>query len=279
MKRVLLSALSLAASAEGFTISDDASTRSRQLPFYALQDSQNFVDRSQITSDQLFAKFPLLEDILNENEDLVVKLGSELETIEVLSNQVLVNIGDPWDSIYFLIEGELQCNSASSEVKYFLPGDSFGEVSLLCDHKISGLQVKGAAAKSTLFRLGGEVFDRLVDDGTFTTLLLKYVARKMTSGTPAMALTAAATRTVAAFITKFLGGDGENVFALSSPSLLDPRLYLDDTVSIGAGDLFQDTFHLAADLWSGLSPSYSIHVVMALACAHALKERLSEDER
>lgn len=275
MKRTILAALAVA-STDSFPL-PNRSTKTTLVPLCAMQDSQSLVDGSESRSDQLFAKFPLFEGILHENKDLISKLGSELETLEVSSNEVVIDFGDPWEGAYFLIEGALECVGPVDEEKSFLPGDSFGEVALLCDTKVSVVRVKGLATRSTLFRLRGDVFDRLVDDGTFTVLLMKYLTSKLTSSsTPSMALTALATRILAAGLAQVSSGGSDNIFALSSSSSLDPRLYLDDGLNMQAGSVLNDTLHSLSGIASGPSADRSIQAAMALVVANTLKGKISQ---
>lgn len=267
-------------SSEGFTCLDSPNRQMITPPLHATQqDSRGFVDCPQSRSEQLFAKFPLFEDILRENKDLIAKLGPELETVTVSGNEVVVDIGDEWDSTYFLIEGALGCTGCTEE-KAFLPGDSFGEVSLVSNSQVSGLRVTGLAPTSTLLRLRGEVFDRLVDDGTFSILLLKYLKNKLTSKPASFILSATAARTVAAGLAGASPGGHENIFSLSSSTQLDPRLYLDGGLEAGHCSLLQMALPSIPDLLSmAPSPEQSLHTAAALGCAHLWRKYISDDSR
>lgn len=109
-----------------------------------------------------FLRTTPLADLVSE--DMLAAVAPNLEQISVSESEVLINEGDPGDSMYLVHEGRLKVVSKDREGKevvlnYLEPGRTVGEISLLTGERRTATVV--AVEPSRLLRFTQEQFQEL----------------------------------------------------------------------------------------------------------------------
>jgi CRP/FNR family cyclic AMP-dependent transcriptional regulator len=123
--------------------------------------------------DAVIAAVPLFESLSKRH---VKKIASLTSTEEYEAGQTVIQEGEPGDSFYVTVMGQAKVVAGGKTLHRLIPGDHFGEISLLDGRPRSASVV--AETPLSLLRLPRSSFLRIVrEDADLARALLASLAR------------------------------------------------------------------------------------------------------
>jgi CRP-like cAMP-binding protein len=123
--------------------------------------------------DAVIAMVPLFESLSKRH---LKKLAGLTSAVEFDAGDVVIQEGEPGDAFFVTVSGQAKVTSGGKTVHRLIPGDHFGEISLLD----GGLRSASVVAETplSLLRLPRASFLKLVkDDADLARALLASLAR------------------------------------------------------------------------------------------------------
>jgi CRP/FNR family cyclic AMP-dependent transcriptional regulator len=123
--------------------------------------------------DAVIAAVPLFESLSRRH---LKKIAGLTSTVEFAAGDTVIQEGEPGDSFFVAVSGQAKVVSGGKTVHRLIPGDHFGEISLLDGRPRSASVV--AETPLSLLRLTRASFLRLVkEDADLARALLASLAR------------------------------------------------------------------------------------------------------
>lgn len=120
-------------------------------------------------------RVPLFEGLSKRQLKRIQDLAKEVRYMEGVS---IVKEGRPGDSFYVILEGQAKVRRGSRTLTKLVPGDFFGEISLLDGGKRTASVV--SETEMALLELTQHSFQRLLrDDPTVALKLMEVLARRV----------------------------------------------------------------------------------------------------
>jgi CRP/FNR family cyclic AMP-dependent transcriptional regulator len=128
---------------------------------------------SKAKLDAVIASVPLFESLSKRH---LKKIASLTSTVDFEAGDVVIQEGEPGDSFFVTVSGQARVLSGGKTLHRLIPGDHFGEISLLD----GGMRSASVIAETplSLLRLSRSPFLRMVrDDADLARALLASIAR------------------------------------------------------------------------------------------------------
>jgi CRP/FNR family transcriptional regulator, cyclic AMP receptor protein len=148
-------------------------TRSDAEPARLLPAGSEEVTLAKSKLDAVIASVPLFESLSKRH---VKKLAGLTSTVEYDAGDTVIQEGEPGDSFFVTVSGQAKVLSGGKTLHKLIPGDHFGEISLLDGRPRSASVV--AETPLSLLRLPRGSFLRLIkEDADLARALLASLAR------------------------------------------------------------------------------------------------------
>jgi CRP-like cAMP-binding protein len=159
-----------------FRVADATSARRHargENPLGSCRCSPEEVTLAKAKLDAVIAAVPLFETLSKRH---LKKVAGLTTTVEYDAGDTVIQEGEPGDSFFVAVSGQAKVLSGGKVVHRLIPGDHFGEISLLDGRPRSASVV--AETPLSLLRLPRASFLRLVrDDADLARALLASLAR------------------------------------------------------------------------------------------------------
>jgi CRP-like cAMP-binding protein len=125
--------------------------------------------------DVVLASVPLFEGLSKRH----VKQIAALATVDnYMEGATIVREGDPGDSFFVVLSGQAKVVLKKRTVNHIIPGDHFGEISLLDGEPRSASVV--TETPMTVASIGRKGFERLLqDDPDLSLVMLRTLAKRL----------------------------------------------------------------------------------------------------
>ena len=155
------------------TLAGVADTRGEPNPLGLLRCAPEEVTLAKAKLDTVIAAVPLFESLSKRH---LKKIAGLTSSVEYNAGETVIQEGEPGDSFFVTISGQAKVVSGGKTLHRLIPGDHFGEISLLDGRPRSASVV--AETPLSLLRLTRTSFLRLVkEDADLARALLASLAR------------------------------------------------------------------------------------------------------
>jgi CRP-like cAMP-binding protein len=128
---------------------------------------------SKAKLDAVIASVPLFESLSKRH---LKKIASLTSTVDFQAGDVVIQEGEPGDSFFVTVSGQARVLSGGKTLHRLIPGDHFGEISLL-DGGVRSASVVADTPLSLLRLSRGPFLKMVKDDADLARALLASIAR------------------------------------------------------------------------------------------------------